>query len=70
MKTKTMGKGGSRGCVQVTSADSCRMKGIEGVGTVELVFVGRLLLVLVWRTVRDVLTGKGKLDMWVVRADT
>ena len=29
----------------MTSADSCRMKGIEGVEIVELVFVGRLLLV-------------------------
>ena len=67
---KTNGRGQSRGYVQVTSADSCRMKGIEGVGTVELVFVGRLLLVPVWRMVRDVLTGKGKLDIWVVRAGT
>ena len=27
----------------MTSADSCRMGGIEGVGTVELEYVGRLL---------------------------
>ena len=27
----------------MTSADSCRMWGIEGVGTVELVYVGGLL---------------------------
>ena len=27
----------------MASADSCRMRGIEGVGTVELVFVGGLL---------------------------
>ena len=56
--------------MQVSSADSCRMKGIEGVGMLELVFVGRLLLAPVWRMVRHVLTGKGKLDIWVVRAGT
>ena len=37
------GGGGSQGYVQVTSPDSCRMRGIEGLGTVELVYVGRLL---------------------------
>ena len=35
----------SRGCVQVTSPYSCRMRRIESVGTVELVFVGRLLMI-------------------------
>ena len=29
--------------MKVTSADSCRMREIEGVGTVELVYVTRLL---------------------------
>ena len=28
----------------MTSADFCRMRGIEGVGKVEMVFVGELLL--------------------------
>ena len=53
-------KGESRGYVQVTSADPCRIKRTEGVGTVELVNVGRLLrmdddslLVHVWRSVGD-----------------
>ena len=32
-----------RGCVWVTSADPCRMGGIEGVGMVEAEYVGRLL---------------------------
>ena len=57
------------------SADSCRMRGIEGVGTVELMYVGGLLrmgggslLVLVWRSVGDGFTGKGELDMWLVKA--
>ena len=35
--------GGSQDHVQLASADSCRTRGIEGVQTVELVFVGRLL---------------------------
>ena len=46
--------------MQFTSADPCRIKGTEGVGTVELVYVGRLLrmdddslLVHVWRSVGD-----------------
>ena len=57
------------------SADSCRMRGIEGVGTVELMYVGGLLrmgggslLVLVWRSVGDGFTGQGELDMWLVKA--
>ena len=54
----------------VTSADSCRTREIEGVGTVELVGVGGLLrmvgksfLLLVWRSVGGGFTGKGKLDV-------
>ena len=61
----------------MASADSCRMRGIEDVGMVELVFVGGMLwmggdslLVPVWRSVRDGFTGKGELDVWVVRAGT
>ena len=57
------------------SADSCRMREIEGVGTVELMFVGGLLrmgggslLVLVWRSAGDGFTGQGELDMWLVKA--
>ena len=57
---KNYGGGGLRGYVQVTSADSdCRMKGIEGAGMVELVYVGGVLrmggdslLVPVWRPTR------------------
>ena len=52
--------------MQVTSTDSCRMRRIDGVGTVELVFVGgplRMgddsLLVPVWRNVGDGFTGRG-----------
>ena len=59
----------------MTSADSCRMGGIKGVGTMKLVCVGRLLriggeclLLPVWRSVGGGFTGKGKLDVWVVRA--
>ena len=44
----------------MTSADSCRMRGIEGVGMVELVFFGGLLTIRgdsllqsVWRPVGD-----------------
>ena len=40
---KNNGGGGSRGYVQVTSADSCRMRGMEGVGTVVLVHVDGVL---------------------------
>ena len=61
----------------VTSDDSCRTGEGEGVGTVELVCVGRLLrmsgeslLLPVWRSVGVGFTGKGKLDAWVVRAVT
>ena len=46
-------------------------------GTVELVYVGRLsrkvgdsLLVCVWRSVGDGFTGKGESDVWVVRTGT
>ena len=56
------------------SCDSCRMRGIKGVGTVNLVYVGSPLrmgsdsfLVPVWRSVGDEFTVKGELDMWVVR---
>ena len=31
---------------------------------------GDSLLVLVWRSVGDGFTGKGKLDVWLVRAGT
>ena len=62
---KSNGEGGSRGYVQVEPADSSRMRRIEAVGTVELVFVDGLLgmgvdslLVLVWRSVGDGITGK------------
>ena len=61
--------------MQVTSADSCRMSGIECVGTVELVYVVRLLriggdslLVPVWISVGDGFTGKGASNVWLVRA--
>ena len=57
------------------SADSCRMRGIEVVGTVELMYVvellaigGDSLLVSVWRSVADVFTGKGESNVWLVRA--
>ena len=50
----------------MTSADSCRRREIEGVGTVELVCVGRLLrtgsdsfLLPIWRSVAGGFTGKG-----------
>ena len=53
------------------SADSCMMREIGGVRTVELVYVGGLLrmgggslLVLVWRSV-----GEGESDVWLVRED-
>ena len=53
------------------------MRGIEGIGTVELVYFGGMLrikddslLVPVWRSVGDVFTGKGKSDAWLVRART
>ena len=61
----------------MTSADSCRMRGIEVVGAVKLVYVGGLLrmgddslLVPVWKFVGDGFTGKGELDVWLVRAGT
>ena len=50
----------------MTSADSCRRREIEGVRTVELVCVGRLLrtgsdsfLLPIWRSVAGGFTGKG-----------
>ena len=63
--------------MQVMSADSCRMRVIEGVRMVGLVHVGEMLrmdgyslLVPVWRFVGDGFTGKGESDVWVVRAGT
>ena len=60
----------------MASVDSCRIREIEGVGMVELVFVrgllrmgGDSLLVSMWRSL-DVFTGKGESDVWVVRAGT
>ena len=67
---KNNGGGGSRSYVQLTSADSYRMTEIEGVVTVELLYiagllrmVGDSLLVPVWRSIGDGFTGKGKLDV-------
>ena len=61
----------------MTSADSCRTREIEGVGTVELVCIGGLLrmsgeylLLPKWRSVGSGFTRKGELDVWVVRAVT
>ena len=36
----------------------------------ELVFIGGLLLMPVWKSVGNGFTGKGESDMWVVRAGT
>ena len=54
----------------VTSADPCRTVEVEGVTTVELVCVARLLrmggeslLLLVWRSVGGGFTSKGELDV-------
>ena len=59
----------------MASAESQRMKEIGGVRTMTLVLHGGLLwmggdsvLVPVWRSVGDGLTGKGELDVWVARA--
>ena len=59
----------------MASAESQRMKEIGGVGTMTLVLHGGLLwmvgdsvLVPVWRSVGDGLTGKGELYVWVARA--
>ena len=67
----------SGGCVQVTLPYSCRMKRIESVGMVELVFVGRLLvingdslLMLVCGSVGAEFTSKGQSDVHVARAGT
>ena len=53
------------------------MRGIEGVRTVELVYVdgllrmgGDSLLLPVWKSVEDGFTDKGDSDMWLVRAGT
>ena len=61
----------------MTSAGSCRMGGIEDVGTVILVCVGGLLrmggeslLLPVSRSVGGEFTGKGEWDPWVVTAVT
>ena len=69
--------GRSQGYVWGASAVFCRMKEIESVGMVWLVYVGRLLrtgsdslLMPVWRSVGDGLTGRGESDVWVVRAGT
>ena len=63
--------------MEVTSADSYRRREIVGVGTVELVCIGGLLrmsgeylLLPAWRSVGSGFTGKGELDVWVVRAVT
>ena len=57
----------SQGYVWGVSALSCRMKEIEDVGMMLLVFIGRLLrmgsdslLIPVWRSVEDGFTGKGE----------
>ena len=56
------------------SVDLYRTREIEGVGTVELVCVGGLLrmsgeslLLSVWRSVGSGFTGKGELDVSLVR---
>ena len=61
----------------MASANSLKTRGIGGVGTMEPVLYGRRLwmgddsvLVPVWRSVGDGLTGKGELDVWVARAGT
>ena len=61
--------------VMVTSDGSCSTGKVEGVGTVELVCVGRRLRMggesgplPVWRSVGGGLTGKGELHAWVVWA--
>ena len=61
----------------MTSADSSRMRETEGVGTMELVYVGRVLrmggnslLLPVCGSVVGGFTGKGESDVWVVRAGT
>ena len=66
LKCKTDWGEGSQVYVWMTSADYYRMTEIEGVGSVELIYVGGLLkiggdslLPSVWRSVVDGLTGKG-----------
>ena len=58
--------------VEVMSADYSRMREIEGVRIVELVYVGGLLrmggdylLLPVWRSVGGDFTVKGELEVWV-----
>ena len=61
----------------MTSAGSFRMREIEGVEMLELVYVGRLLrmgddslLLPVCKSVGDRVTGKGESDVCVVRKST
>ena len=71
------GGGGSQGCVQVTSADFCRMREIESERMFQLVYVGRLLwiggdslLMPIGGSVAGGFTGKGESDVWVVWVGT
>ena len=55
----------------MTSAKSCRMREIEGVGLFVdglLRMVGDSFLLPVWRSVGGGFTGKGESHVWVVRA--
>ena len=52
--------------MQVTSAVFCKTREIEGVGTVGLVCVDRLFR-MGGESVGCGFTGKGELDVWVVR---
>ena len=61
----------------MTSVGSYKMGEIEGVGTVELVYVGRLLMIgcnsllmPVCGSVGGGFTGKRESNVWVVRAGT
>ena len=69
---KNDGGWGSQNYVQMTSAYYSRMREIEGVGMVELVYVDTLLrmggdslLLPVWRSVRGGFKGKGESEVWV-----
>ena len=60
--------------MQVTSADSSRMREIAGVGTVELVYLGGLLkvggdsfLLPMWRSAGGEFSDKRESDVQVVR---
>ena len=75
-RVETMGSGITRLCDGDVTG-SCRTGEVEGMGTVELVCVGRLLrmggkslLLPVWRSVGGEFIGKGGLDSLVVRAVT